>query len=29
MFMTVMKEDLEKILESFPQEAKFLRAIGR
>lgn len=27
--MTVMKEDLEKILESYPQEAKFLRAIGR
>lgn len=29
MFMTVSKEDLEKILQSYPSEAKFLRAIGR
>jgi hypothetical protein len=29
MFMTISKEDLEKIFESYPNEAKFLRAIGR
>jgi hypothetical protein len=28
-FMTIQKEELEAILDNYPQQAKFLRAIGR
>lgn len=28
-FMTITKEELETIFESYPQQAKFLRAVGR
>lgn len=28
-FMTITKEEIETIFESYPQQAKFLRAVGR